>query len=128
MLDGYSHKSIDLQSMNHYPTSIMNLGTAERFLQNPATTGILVVIFFIVSTLLLLSYSDYELTSDVFLGSLHYLLLANMAVWLISAIVSPDKMIRIVYIIMIAGTFAFLVIYRLLILWLAGLSKAFIHG
>lgn len=107
---------------------MMNLGAAERFLQNSATTGILVVIFFILSTLLLLSWSDYELASDVFLGNLHYLLLANMAVWMISAIISPDKMIRIVYIIMIAGTFAFLVIYRLFILWLMGLSKAFIHG
>ncbi len=106
----------------------MNIRTAGQFLQNPKATGFLVFLFFVLSATLLLSYSDYKAGSDVFLGNLHYLLLANMAVWLISAVVSPDKMTRIVYIIMILVTFAFLVIYRLFILWLTGLSKAFIHG
>jgi hypothetical protein len=98
----------------------------DKILRNSTTTLLLVCTFFVLSHILFLLH--YGFFTNNCLENYHYLLIVNMFVALVSALVSTDKSIKIVCVVILVCTFIFLIIYSVFFIWLTGLAKAFTHG
>jgi len=98
----------------------------DKILRNSTTTLFLVCAFFVHSHILFVLH--YGFFTNSCLENYHYLLIVNMFIALVSALVSTDKSIKTMCVMILVCTFIFLIIYSVFLIWLTGLAKAFSHG